>query len=91
MLAKFYKYWQEMKLFSSIENVFDHCSKLFYIEFKLREKGEAPEIVAVGIENIQTALYSWYKEYVKASKHEKPPASRKEDAEEIIRIGEAED
>ena len=91
MLAKFYKYWQEMKLFAAIANVFDPRSKLSYIEFKLREKGEAPEIVAVDIENIQTALYSWYKEYVKASENEKPPASRKEDAEDIICIGEAED
>ncbi|KNZ50091.1 putative signal peptide protein [Puccinia sorghi] len=45
----------------------------------------------IDIENIRTALYSWYKEYVKASNHEKQPSSRKDDAEDIVCISEAED
>ncbi|KAA1132843.1 hypothetical protein PGTUg99_050281 [Puccinia graminis f. sp. tritici] len=79
MLAKFHKYWEEMKVFAAIALVFDPRSKMSYIEFKLEDSpGE--------IENIRVALFSWYNEYITAYEKEKPPppASEKATDNEIV-------
>ncbi|PLW55066.1 hypothetical protein PCANC_02529 [Puccinia coronata f. sp. avenae] len=93
MLTKFYKYWEEMKVFAAVVHVFDPRSKMSYVEFKLRDKAESQEVAAVEIENVRTALYSWYKQYITDSESEKQNQKSKniDQNNDIICTGEVED
>ncbi|PLW48961.1 hypothetical protein PCANC_10670 [Puccinia coronata f. sp. avenae] len=93
MLTKFYKYWEEMKVFAAVVHVFDPRSKMSYVEFKLQGKAKSQEVAAVEIENLRTALYSWYKQYITDYKSKKQNQKSKniDQNNDIICTGEVED
>jgi hypothetical protein len=93
MLTKFYKYWEEVKVFAAVVDIFDPRSKMSYVKFKLRDKAKSQEVAAVEIENVLTALYSWYKQYITDSESKKQNQKSKniDQQNDIICTSEVED
>ncbi|PLW12652.1 hypothetical protein PCANC_04694 [Puccinia coronata f. sp. avenae] len=62
-----------------------------YIEFKLQDKAKSQEVAAVEIENVHTALYSWYKQYITDSKQQNQKSKNINQSNNIICTEEVKD